>query len=423
MADARDLGIVVIGRNEGERLRQCLDSIVGRGLPVVYVDSGSTDGSPELAYARDVEVVELEPEVPFTAARARNAGLDRLPTIAPGVRYVQFVDGDSKIVDGWLDRSLRELESRPELAIACGRLRELHPERSVYHRLAALEWDLPVGEINACGGIAMARIAALRQVGGFDPTLIAGEEPELCVRLQQRGWKMVRLDAEMALHDAAMDSLSQWWRREIRNGFAYAAGAARHGRSPQHHWVRESRSNWFWGLLLPLATLGAAWPTRGLSLLLLLGYLALATRILQYGRRRGWSPNLARLYAAHCVLGKFPMALGQSRFLLAQLMGLSTSLIEHKDPALAGRHKGQALAGRHKGPALAGRHGVPPLEVTPRIERRTRRQDHWARILHRVEFLGPWLFAKEYIARRIGPNAWRKRVQLSVNAKVQSALK
>ena len=51
-------------------------------------------------------------------------------------------------------------------------------------------------------------------VGGFNPAVIAGEEPELCVRLRQAGWKIHRLDAEMTLHDAAMTSWRQWWKRE-----------------------------------------------------------------------------------------------------------------------------------------------------------------------------------------------------------------
>ena len=59
---------------------------------------------------------------------------------------------------------------------------------------------------------------------------------------------------------------------------------------PVRHWVRQSRSNWFWGLLLPVAAAGAAWPSHGLSLLLLLGYPVLAR-----GRFSVWS--LSRLVA------------------------------------------------------------------------------------------------------------------------------
>jgi hypothetical protein len=45
---SRDIGIVVIGRNEGDRLTRCLQSLQMENLPVIYVDSGSTDGSQEI---------------------------------------------------------------------------------------------------------------------------------------------------------------------------------------------------------------------------------------------------------------------------------------------------------------------------------------------------------------------------------------
>ena len=62
MTEHCPIGVVVIGRNEGERLKRCLNSIQSQHSgPVVYVDSGSTDGSAD--YARSVgckEVVMLK---------------------------------------------------------------------------------------------------------------------------------------------------------------------------------------------------------------------------------------------------------------------------------------------------------------------------------------------------------------------------
>ena len=55
-----DLGVVAIGRNEGERLRSCLLALGPQSLPIVYVDSGSTDGSPDLAVSLGVAVVEFD---------------------------------------------------------------------------------------------------------------------------------------------------------------------------------------------------------------------------------------------------------------------------------------------------------------------------------------------------------------------------
>jgi glycosyltransferase involved in cell wall biosynthesis len=249
-----ELGIVVIGRNEGERLHRCLESVAVGGRPVVYVDSGSTDGSVELARSRDVEVVELDMTSPFTAARARNEGVDRLVAIAPGVRFVQFVDGDCEVVPGWLDRGQAELEARPEVAVVCGRLRERFPERSIYNRLADLEWDKPIGEVAACGGIAMMRLDALRASGGFDPTLIAGEEPELCLRLRRWGWKVLRIDAEMALHDIAMTRFSQWWRRAVRFGYGSLDVVLR-GEGRDGPYIHQVRSVWIWTIGWVLAML------------------------------------------------------------------------------------------------------------------------------------------------------------------------
>src|SRR5690349_18516545 len=107
LPDAR-LGVVAIGRNEGERLRLCLESLI-RSATVrgdVYVDSGSTDGSVALAQSLGVDVVHLDLTEKFTAARARNAGWRRLVQLYPDIRYVQFVDGDCEVVEGWLEKSL-----------------------------------------------------------------------------------------------------------------------------------------------------------------------------------------------------------------------------------------------------------------------------------------------------------------------------
>ncbi|HWE37749.1 MAG TPA: glycosyltransferase [Isosphaeraceae bacterium] len=330
-----ELGLVVIGRNEGDRLRRCLGSVVGRGRVVVYVDSGSTDGSVAMARSLGVEVVELDMSTPFTAARARNAGLGRLLELDPGVDYVQFVDGDCSVVAGWLERAAVELDGRPDCSVVCGRLREQYRDRTIYNRLADLEWDRPAGEALACGGIAMMRVADLRAVGGFDPTLIAGEEPELCVRLRRRGGKVVRLADDMAWHDAAMTRFGQWWRRMVRAGFASAQGAWLHGAAPERHCVRQVRSNWFWGIVVPALALGLAWPSRGLSPALLLGYLALGLRTWRGARRRGMTSADAGLYAAACVVGKLPQAWGQARFHALRLLGRGASLIEYKGPAAA----------------------------------------------------------------------------------------
>lgn len=327
----KQVGLVAIGRNEGERLRQCLLSVIGKVAHVVYVDSGSTDGSIELARSLLVDVVELDLSTPFTAARARNAGFAHLLEKNTQLEFVQFVDGDCEVVEGWIEGALAQLEAQPNVAVVCGRRRERFPKQSIYNQLCDMEWDTPIGEAKACGGDSMMRVKAFQQVGGFNPALIAGEEPELCVRLRQKEWKILRIDAEMTLHDAQMTRFSQWWKRALRAGHAYAEGAWLHGRSSEGHWRRESWSIWFWGFYLPLLALGLIWPTHGFSLLLLVGYPVLAGRIFLKQRRQNICSEHAALYALSCVLGKFAQVGGTLGFLRTHLLGTKSTLIEYKN--------------------------------------------------------------------------------------------
>ncbi|MGG6294368.1 glycosyltransferase [Leptolyngbya sp. AN02str] len=324
------LGVVAIGRNEGDRLRRCLESLVGQATQIVYVDSGSTDGSVDLARSLGVDVVELDLSIPFTAARARNAGFIRLMQLNPRLEFVQFVDGDCEVAAGWLATAERFLRDNSRFAVVCGRRRERFPQATRYNLLCDIEWNTPVGEAKACGGDALMRVASVQQVNGFNSGLIAGEEPELCVRLRRQGWKIYRLDAEMTLHDAQMTKFGQWWKRSQRAGHAFAEGSYMHGAPPERHWVKETRSNWLWGLVVPVVAVFLAIPTYGLSLLLFLAYPLLMLRISRYMQRQGYPANEARLYALFCMVGKVPNALGQLQFVWNHRMGQRSRLIEYK---------------------------------------------------------------------------------------------
>ena len=324
------IGVVVIGRNEGARLRRCLLSVRGQTACTVYVDSGSSDGSVDLARGLGAEVVELDPASPFCAARARNEGIDRLHQLLPDLTYAQFIDGDCELFTGWLNRAAATLDARPDVAVVAGRLREINPTASIYNRLCDIEWDNPSGEAGEVGGIAVVRAEAFRAAGGFDVTLIAGEEPELCLRLRQRGWKILRLDADMAGHDAAMTRFSQWWRRAVRSGQAFAEGAWQHGSGPARYRVHETSSIAFWGAGLPAGIGLASFLLHPAALILLAGYPLLAARIYRHMRRRTFKPGDSLAYALFCTLAKFPQALGIGRFHYGRLIGKRRPIIEYK---------------------------------------------------------------------------------------------
>jgi GT2 family glycosyltransferase len=307
------IGVVVIGRNEGASLEACLDSLVGGELPVVYVDSASTDGSAARALARGCDGVSLPADPPPSAARARNVGFDRLCANRPDLDYVQFVDGDCVLHEGWLEAAARELDARPRASVVFGRLRERHPEASVYNRLCDMEWEGPAGEVESCGGIALMRASAFRRAGGFNPDVPAGEEPELCLRLRRAGWTIVRLDIPMASHDAAMTRFGQWWTRNVRFGRATAQALAMHGRSADRFGLRDACRILGWTLGPPLAVMALWIPLGASGLLAGLAYPLLWLRILWTRCRRGARRRDAGLYATFCILSKWPQLLGLVR--------------------------------------------------------------------------------------------------------------
>jgi glycosyltransferase involved in cell wall biosynthesis len=309
------VGVVIIGKNEGERLQKSLAS--AQGYTVVYADSGSTDGSLSVAEKAGAHVVALDLSRPFTAARGRNEGFRRLRQLMREMTYVQFVDGDTELSPGWIRAASEYLEANPKCAAVAGHLRELHPDQSIYNRLCAIEWQAPVGDTRYCGGIAMFRVSSFMEACGFRDDIAAGEEPELCVRLRNRGWKIHRLATEMGTHDAGMTHFSEWWRRAVRAGHAFAVGASLHGKSPERHWVKEVRSNWAWGALLPSVMILLCWPTSGWSLLGMGLYIALLLRIYLSMRRRAFSRFDSFLYGCACIVAKLAHVVGQSECYLS----------------------------------------------------------------------------------------------------------
>lgn len=335
------IGVVVIGRNEGERLKRCLTSVIGQHAgPLVYVDSGSTDGSVEYAQQQGVATLDLDMSRPFTMGRARNAGLKHLLEQHPGTELVQFVDGDCEVDDGWIRHAADLFVSRPEVVAACGYLRERHPERTVYNRLFDIECRGPKGAIAACGGPAMYRVSALQEQRGFHELMIAGEEPELCVRLRRQGGVIWRSEHPMALHDADMHRFSQWWTRAKRGGYAYAHGFALQGRSAERHNLRQVASCMLYGLCIPstcvaLAGLGAILPggsslVGGAALVQLLAFAKVGLGAYRHRRHLGDPWGDAGLYALSCIVGKFPEALGVIKYVAVAVTRRAPELIEYR---------------------------------------------------------------------------------------------
>lgn len=334
-----DVGVVVIGRNEGERLARCLASVLHQVPPnvVLYVDSQSTDASIDIAYRDGVAVISLDSRRELSAARARNEGFRALSDRLPNLAFVQFVDGDCELHREWIDEARSALLHSPRVAIVCGVLRERHPQRSIYNRLCEMEWAGAAGEIQWCGGVFMMRADVFRVHGGFRSTMLAGEEPELCARIRRDGWLIERLNVEMANHDADMHRFIQWWRRAVRSGRAWAERACLHGRRGDPASVRHMYSIAFWSILLPMLIILPYVYTGGASALLAAAYPAQWMRMALAKRRVNYRWQDATLYALFTILAKWAQVVGVVRFLISRINGSANQRIRSRaesEPAI-----------------------------------------------------------------------------------------
>lgn len=332
MTIADSVGIVVIGRNEGEYLNSSLQSALSITSNIVYVDSGSTDNSLEIASKLGVLVFELDISIPFTAARAYNAGVESLLKLSADIEFVQFLDGDAQLAPGWVEAAYQTICQDSRVSVVCGRRRERYPNRSVYNLLADMEWDTPIGEVDECGPEAMMRVSHFMVINGFNESLIAGEEPEICFRLRQIGGKVLRIDADASQHDMNMFTLQQWWRRSRRGGYAFAEEAWIHRKSPGAYRVRQSLRIWFWVLFLPLTVIILLPFSQGMSLLLLpLGYGLGVFKTFRWAQReKQYTTRKGLIFSCFCLLIKFPEWHGQVEFILLKMLNRRREIIEYK---------------------------------------------------------------------------------------------
>ena len=324
------IGIVIIGRNEGDRLRRCLTSVLQQAKHIVYVDSGSSDDSVSYSKANGIDVVELDMNTPFSAARARNEGFLSLTDKVQELEYIQFIDGDCELTEGWIQKSVNFLEKNPKYAIVAGQRKERFPEKSIYNLLCDIEWNTPIGDAYACGGDFLVRCIAFKEVSGFNPLVVAGEEPELSYRLRNKNWKIYRLDKEMTLHDAAMTRFSQWWSRAKRTGHAYAQGSLLHLSDRQGYYVKESLKDWLWALIFPVAVIILALSLNKYFLFLMSIYIYRFIKIFLGKYKQLRNLRMSFLYGIFTFIANWPQLLGHLLFLKRKIINQKIKIIEHK---------------------------------------------------------------------------------------------
>ena len=319
------LSIVIIGRNEGTRLIRCLESLP-KDVPAVYVDSGSTDDSLSEAKNRGLVTVSLDFSRPFSAARARNAGVAALQNAGIASDYIQFLDGDCTFENGWLKAGLDTLDNDSTIALVTGWRREINPDASIYNAISQVEWHRPAGDILACSGDLMVRRKVFDSVGQFNPDVIAAEDDEFCVRIGKAGWRLVRLPQAMSVHDANMFHFSEWWRRAVRSGHGFAQVGHLH----EDYFRRERLRVAIYGAVLPTLAIFFWFTFPWLICLILAAYLWSFAKSTLGLLREGLQPKSAARQAVFLVISKFPNIIGMARFYIRHLMRRNINIIEYK---------------------------------------------------------------------------------------------
>ncbi|MBU2969268.1 glycosyltransferase family 2 protein [Pseudoalteromonas sp. C2R02] len=316
------IGIVVIGRNEGERLKLCLQSVRKAKCKVVYVDSDSKDGSAEFADSLGISVVRLNDDKPINAAIARNAGFKQITSESPELEFIHFIDADCELNAGWLKHALTVLTDDDKLSAVCGRLREKNVKESIYTQLCDMSWYIRPGIIDSCGGIATIKVDIFKQFNGFNETLIAGEEPEFYSRVREKGYTVRCLDIAMGTHDCAMVSFKQWWMRTVKTGFGFANG------SQWGAWNKRQHSILIWVLLIPITILCGSiiepW--------LLISALIFPIQILKIGIKSTipYSFKDKLLDATFCIFAKLPQFVGMVKYQVSRFSKEQNKNIEYK---------------------------------------------------------------------------------------------
>jgi glycosyltransferase involved in cell wall biosynthesis len=327
------LSVVVIGRNEGERLRRCLASLDGMNrqnfaVEVIYVDSGSTDGSVSMAQGAGAQTISLVPERP-SAALGRNAGW----RAAQG-SFILFLDGDTILHPDFVAKALPSF-AEPTTAVVWGHRREIHPDQSLYNRVLDLDWIYQPGWSAFCGGDALFRRDVLVQTDGFDATLIAGEEPELCRRILGLGYKILHIDQAMTGHDLAIFKWSQYWKRATRAGHAFAEVSDRFRATENPFWSDASQGNQRRALMLMAISLTGFAASVYLKTIfpLILSCAILSTLFLRSAWKARWKSDdkfSVLLYGVHSHLQQIPIFVGQLHYRWNKRKGKRTALLDYK---------------------------------------------------------------------------------------------
>lgn len=227
----RDVTVVIPVRDNASGLGRLVAAL--RGLRVVIVDDGSTVPVSESDFASTrCDVCVLRHDTSRGPAAARNTGLAACTT-----DLVAFLDSDVVPRKGWLEALLGHF-CDPAVALVAPRIVALNPSDSVVARYEAVRSSLDLGIREApvipFGTVAyvpsaaiICRRTALLEIGGFDESLVSGEDVDLCWRLNEAGARLRYEPIATVAHDHRTE-LRKWFTRKSFYGSSAAPLTLRH---------------------------------------------------------------------------------------------------------------------------------------------------------------------------------------------------
>jgi GT2 family glycosyltransferase len=202
-------------------IESCLAAVAEVGGEVILADSHSTDRTVELASRYPIRIVQLaNPD-------------ERCCGVGPQLgyqhsfgEYVYIIDGDMRMLIGFLPQALMFLAQHPEVAGIGGRVVELNNESMEYReRGLRAASHLAPGEVDRLDGGGLYRRLAIDEAGYLsDRNLHSYEEFDLAVRLRSLGWKLWRLPAKAVTHYGHDSPPYQLLLRRWRSRYACGLG-------------------------------------------------------------------------------------------------------------------------------------------------------------------------------------------------------
>jgi GT2 family glycosyltransferase len=241
------VSIIVPTRDKVQLLRNCIDSLLTktlyRNFEVIVVDNKSTE-TESLDYLSSIDRHDRVRVLQYDHAYNFSAINNVATQLASGT-YLCFLNNDTEVIDGvWLEEMLR-YAIRPEVGAVGAKL--LYPDGRIQHAGVAVGLGNAAGHSHRFtpnddpGYFAQAHVshyvtavtaaclvvdrAKFEAVGRFDAEslAIAYNDVDLCLKLQDAGWRNVYVPHAVLLHhesasrgdDMAPEHLARY-RRELR---------------------------------------------------------------------------------------------------------------------------------------------------------------------------------------------------------------